>query len=104
MIDNDCRLGDWWEPIESAPLDGTRLILAFPAVERERRLGERKQKGQWAKTGMVRHLARVTTGLYVAGTWAPGKKSPQPYFDQPTHWMHLPELPEEYANLEQNVA
>src|SRR4051812_23534856 len=93
---DDAELGDWWEPIESAPLDGQRILLAFPAVERPRKPGETKPKGR-SRDGFIRRRPSVTTGVHIAGVWAPGKRSAQPFYDDPTHWMHLPDLPEEYA-------
>lgn len=91
------NLGDWWEPIATAPKDGRRLLLVIPPADRERRLGEPKSKNKKQGDRIIRP-AQVRVGIWLMGTWASGRHAPQPFFDDPTHWMNLPDLPDEYLN------
>lgn len=70
-----------WQPIESAPKDGTEVILAIP-VPREGvtlvKVGFFLRKGGWK-------AAYGAGGLF---DWSRGDANP-------SHWMPLPEPPEE---------
>lgn len=99
-----------WQPIETAP-EGERVMLAFPMVLRPRKIGEERQKGSKAarrrkKYGcdMVFRDPNVTIGLHINGQWAPGRNSTAPFYDEPTHWMRLPEGPDEHLPAAARVA
>lgn len=59
-----------WQPIETAPKDGARLLVADPP----------------------------NTGAYIAhywdGWWIEGRKRSDLYPSNPAHWMSLPEPPQ----------
>jgi len=91
-----------WQPIATAPRNGSRVLLAIPAVTRLPHEGERKQKRQLINgkmrpnpDGMIRNQARVVFGSYINGMWAAGRKAAMAYLDAPTHWMPAPHLPDE---------
>jgi hypothetical protein len=61
-----------WKPIESAPKDGTEVLLAYP--------GGIVKSGKW-----------TLFGGYYEEHWADGER---PRFGaDPTHWMPLPPPP-----------
>lgn len=63
-----------WQPIETAPKDGTEVLLAYP--------GGLVKSGKWTLFG----------GAY-EDHWADGKR---PRFgSDPTHWMPLPAPPQD---------
>ena len=64
-----------WRPIETAPKDGTNILL---------REGSDVSQGGWL-TGM----AQGTEDEHYAGWWSVN------CFDNPTHWMPLPQPPKE---------
>jgi hypothetical protein len=77
-----------WQPIETAPLDGTALLLHCPGVKSWNRL---------------RGMPDIVVGLW-AGQWLSdigdvdqGYESTGAYFEHealaPTHWMQLPDPP-----------
>lgn len=57
---------DHWQPIETAPKDGTQVLLATV-------------RGDWCKY----HLGRYAAG-YLSGMWVAGNDMPEP-----THWQPL---------------
>ena len=59
-----------WRPIETAPKDGTDILLGFEPAIGWQRIGK-AWGGQWVSA------------------W-----NHHPIHDQPTHWMPLPEPPE----------
>ena len=78
-----------WQPIETAPLDGTALILFCPGVNSWNR-----------RDGMP----DIVIGLWYGSSWQSdigdvdqGYESTGAYFVhedlRPTHWQPLPELP-----------
>ncbi len=71
-------LGSKWQPIETAPKDGTRLIL----WGREDGVGEpRVWLGSWS------------TGCWYAPSWVAYEHRSETEYLQPTHWMPVPEPP-----------
>ncbi len=66
-----------WQPIETAPKDGTRLLLYFPELKK---LGnEEVVIGFWHQPGNQEH-----PGYWMG--WGSGRKTA-------THWMPLPKAP-----------
>ena len=61
-----------WQPIETAPRDGTRILLYFPAMD----------KGE-----------RIFAGPFAHGMWQIGVWFARP--PNPTHWQPLPPPPED---------
>lgn len=57
-----------WQPISTAPRDGTRLLLWAPS---------------WSQPNTGHPYPRGWGPMYELGPW----------LDQPTHWMPLPEPP-----------
>lgn len=72
---------DWWRPIETAPKDGTTILLAVPGWK-------------LAVTGYWWDHQTITNGKVVSHTqkWSYGSLYANNDVD-PTHWMPLPELP-----------
>lgn len=64
-----------WQPIETAPKDGSELLLYHRAWGTLR--------GKWRDTGL--EFGEQWTGVYMM----PGLTAK----DQPTHWMPLPDPP-----------
>lgn len=66
-------VGEQWRPIETAPKDGTWVLLWFDA-------DEYAVSGAWMRPGRdyIAHWCAF-------GRWTPG--------DAPTHWMPLPAPP-----------
>jgi hypothetical protein len=58
---------DAWQPIETAPRDGTRVLLARAGIEAQH------------------------TAFWSEGVWRCGN---QQYFNKPTHWRPLPPPPQ----------
>lgn len=61
-----------WQPIETAPKDGTDIILLFPREDRMFEVLPRRRAARWFR-----------------GAWS------VPHFDgnMPTHWHPFPEIP-----------
>ena len=85
-----------WQPIETAPRDGTRIILAkiIPA-------DEDREAGVWWVCGgrwQTEHILSGTGGkIRRQAQWTDGVDN----LGEPTHWMPLPEPPtEEMAEAE----
>lgn len=74
-----------WQSIESAPKDGTEVVLGIPL--------------KWGKASLDKKDDRVGTGFYNAGAyWWDSKhyvwrNRIANITTQPTHWMPCPELP-----------
>jgi hypothetical protein len=68
-----------WQPIETAPKDGTHLLLSD---------GERVTLGGW--TSDMDQGAEYEGQIGMAGWWSVDLG---PNGDRPTHWMPLPEAP-----------
>lgn len=66
-----------WQPIETAPRDGSALILGGM------KYGPRVAEGQWGPTTFDRKAKSYKQGW----TTSPGHEV------EPTHWMPLPEGP-----------
>ena len=64
-----------WQPIETAPKDGTRILVL---------IGSKVQIAQWNEDGYVK---KPTPFWH----WAPGLGKGFNRGQQPAHWMHLPE-------------
>lgn len=65
-----------WQPIETAPRDGTIILMFYPT----RYLGPNKTiVGKWTK--------------YNGGSWQNDEFSMSDTPEQPTHWMPLPAAP-----------
>jgi hypothetical protein len=92
-----------WQPIETAPRDGTALLLFCPGVSS----WNRKSGMPDIVTGLWENHCPVSTdgGPYEMGSWFSdigdvdqGYESTGAYFEherlRPTHWMPLPEPPE----------
>ena len=72
-----------WQPIATAPKDGTPILAYFPQCSFEPSLKPLKAVLRWAKYGDWENYyqAVVSDGFAGAEDW------------QPTHWMPLPEPP-----------
>lgn len=88
-----------WQPIDSAPKDGTEVLLYAPACEFEgKQIPERITLGEWVEPSEVPHL------IYRDG-YAPEEEWDdfEPFWMSwdggfladylPTHWMPLPGAP-----------
>lgn len=75
-----------WQPIETAPKDGTRMVLFCERVV------SRIHTGHWFSH--EKQTDGVTSWRY-SGWWLDGFQHPfnQPPFE-PTHWMPLPDPPQ----------
>lgn len=67
-----------WQTIETAPKDGSLILLAFPGPFRDH-TESGIATGQWAGTGW-----------WLTCIWAAGR----PLYE-PTHWMAIPSAPTE---------
>jgi len=90
-----------WQPIETAPMDGTEILLYRGAGTHEgKHVPPRVTSGawiEWAETAIEYH---GTTGEYLGQSdqgggaewcsWDGGFTEEHP----PTHWMPLPDFPE----------
>lgn len=74
-----------WQPIETAPKDGTEIILGI--------------KLRWNKRSLDKHECRIGTGFYCAGAyWYKNdakiwRNRVGQHTLNPTHWMPLPDFP-----------
>lgn len=82
-----------WKPIESAPTDGTPLLLFCPGVRSWNRLSGMPD----VVVGMWTTSVRTTGWFSDLGDVDQGYESTGAYFEHeqlsPTHWMPLPEPP-----------
>lgn len=77
-----------WRPIESAPKDGSKILLAkiIPASE------DRDAAIWWAVMGFWFHERRVARSLgqlTIRDHWTDGSE----WLGEPTHWMPIPAPP-----------
>jgi hypothetical protein len=76
-----------WQPIETAPKDGTRLLAYMPYPHGP--LARKMPPGI------------VFTAKFTGMRWHTDDHDPFVFFNaDPTHWMPLPEPPKETANAE----
>lgn len=68
-----------WQPIDTAPKDGTWLLLFRPGKEGNR-IAEARWRGNWMDKGSYE---------WGGNSWC------YPENSQPTHWMPLPPPPKE---------
>lgn len=77
-----------WQPIETAPKDGTKILLFQPADKQDElsiETGEWEDYAykKWYKVGVdMKKLRTVNGGYWVCS-----------YIFNPTHWMPLPDPP-----------
>jgi hypothetical protein len=84
------RLGDGWEPIESAPKDGTRIIGArFGRYFRLALMWWQPEFEAWISSACLMTMA---PGYTVDGK---SEKLHSPEIENPTHWMVFPSPPKE---------
>ncbi len=74
-----------WQPIETAPRDGTRILLFQPEEISRGRVLHRAVLGHWVACA---HSGWVSDGLQHA---------------EPTHWMPLPEAPADEEDERERV-
>lgn len=93
ILEQRAALAALCRPIETAPKDGTRILLYWPHL----REGHRWQSGCWHDTVHTSH-GRVT---YESKGWA----GLDFFYDkkEPTHWMPLPEEPTPEAQSDEQA-
>jgi len=65
-----------WKPIESAPKDGTTVLV-----------------GAYGVLGWRCRSAKMANNSYYEKRWYSGQKTNHPLGYEPTHWMPLPNPP-----------
>lgn len=89
MPDRDSAAKPAWEPISTAPKDGTHVLLYSP--EAVMQTGFWHADGDsWVDEGS--RLGGKAHHLEIAGVWVSGGGWFQP--NEVTHWMPLPEAPD----------
>jgi len=80
-----------WQPIETAPKDGTRVFLWLPKIEGVQH--EKRIESAWSCWNCWGN--EYGNGPAYNVVWVQGKYSKEPKHEhiQPTHWMPLPEAP-----------
>jgi hypothetical protein len=81
----DLRVMNNWQPIETAPKDGTRIIVTN---------GDEMEICSWGQ------INPVDSPDYIG--WIYGDSddySVRAYMESPTHWMNAPKLPNQLSNL-----
>lgn len=73
-----------WQPIESAPKDGTWVLLTGF------KFGKEKCISHWYVVGMWDYISHKRPEM--GARWFYGQKDLQ-YVREPTHWAYLPEMP-----------
>ena len=87
-----------WKPIETAPRDGTPVILTGPYKSKPS-TATMTNKPPIVDTGYYKH--GIWTGYYKHGIWQSGSLR---MAGNPTHWMPMPEPPEpELPNVLKSV-
>lgn len=79
-----------WQPIETAPKDGTWILLAGGECDEEGPEGDQSNRivsGQWTN-----YLNGETTEWHWQFAWYDGGYSGE--YIKPTLWMPIPELPD----------
>ena len=93
-----------WQPIETAPKDGSWVWVYVPSVHIPKNKGKyhktlsRQQSARWHKyTGENKlhpwsnHATEL--GEKFGGLWSSHRNGRKPIVGMPTHWMPLPEPP-----------
>lgn len=75
-----------WLPIETAPKDGTRIIVVFPNGRVD---FDRWEKKEEFSNGVLTHSREGFVGVWLSSVIG---RAPDP-----THWMPIPEGPAEYT-------
>ena len=83
--------GDW-QPIETAPRDGTPILIYQPDYEDGGPDMHRRHSDHWTETAVVPY----DDNRYAIGYWRPwgGWGNRNHARPKPTHWMPLPPLPD----------
>ncbi len=85
-----------WQPIATAPKDGTQVLLFFPGLKHPFLLGHYVDSEEFEHGKSVRRTQFWLAGMHLA-LWR-GEKP------EPSHWMPLPAVPVEPASAEQAEA
>lgn len=72
-----------WQPIETAPMDGTDVLLAWPSG--------RVTVSRWVHTETYRYGVKKSEDKYWDTPWVSLSLTDKSF---PTHWMPLPPLPD----------
>ena len=79
---------DKWQPIETAPKDGTPVLIWKPD---ERMVGEYMMAAYWSDEHCGGSGWVPVGGIHIQGYHSPTVGGPQGF---PTHWMPLPKAPD----------
>lgn len=81
-----------WQPIASAPKDGTKLLLFIPTYGQPIHIGwfHDSTTMQYGKVVRESHYWMTTAGFPSLGFSIKGNEHPEPF-----HWMALPSAPAE---------
>ena len=79
-----------WQPIETAPRDGTAILLYEPFDPRWSRM----KPGNRPMDVLCIGLGRWHSPDYEPDHWGDGFEPWEKLMESPTHWMPLPEFPE----------
>lgn len=74
-----------WQPIETAPKDGTTVILFFPGLIHEQQTGYFSRRESYSNGKLDYSSARWV--------WGSGYSSMMGDDPKPTHWMPFPPSP-----------
>jgi hypothetical protein len=83
-----------WQPIETAPKDGTPILLFYPGPDYDS--GNYHSDGEAVGVTMAVVRGRTTANGYLI--WEGYYSAVDPSYATPTHWMPLPEPPTEGPN------
>lgn len=82
-----------WQPIESAPKDGSYMLLYFP--EGARSLREDYDAQDWSEYEPAMMLGFWSGDNYPENEWTHDFYEGISFYGEPTHWMPLPTPPTE---------